>query len=305
MKQQVWHTLGPEEALQALESGPQGLSHEEARSRLLKFGPNLLREEKRASPFMLFLEQFKNFLIIILLVAVVISFFLGETWDAALIFVIVLFAAGLGFVQEYRAERALEALKRMAAPTASVLRQGEEKEIPASELVPGDMVVLRTGDRVAADLRLVEAVNLKADEASLTGESLPVEKVVGPLAEADLPVGDRKNMAFTGTAAVYGRGKGGVVATGMATEFGRIAGMLQQVEESPTPLQVNLDRMGRVIGIGALAMAALIFGLALLQREGGFLEMFIWAVSLAVAAVPEALPAVVTISLALGVQRLV
>ncbi|HJW88347.1 MAG TPA: HAD-IC family P-type ATPase, partial [Dehalococcoidia bacterium] len=305
MKQQVWHTLGPEEALQALESGPQGLSPEEAQSRLLKFGPNLLREEKRASPFVLFLEQFKNFLIIILLVAVVLSFFLGETWDAALILVIVLFAAGLGFVQEYRAERALEALKRMAAPTASVLRQGEEKEIPASELVPGDIVVLRTGDRVAADLRLLEAVNLKADEASLTGESVPVEKVVGSLADADLPVGDRKNMAYMGTAAVYGRGKGGVVATGMSTEFGRIAGMLQQVEESPTPLQVNLDRMGRVIGIGALALAALIFGLALLQREGGFLEMFIWAVSLAVAAVPEALPAVVTISLALGVQRLV
>ncbi|MBU2008994.1 MAG: cation-translocating P-type ATPase [Chloroflexi bacterium] len=305
MKPLVWHTLAPEETFQALETGPQGLSPEEARSRLLKFGPNLLREEKRASPFMLFLEQFKNFLIIILLVAVVLSFFLGETWDAALILVIVLFAAGLGFVQEYRAERALEALKRMAAPTASVLRRGEEKEIPASELVPGDIVVLRTGDRVAADLRLVEAVNLRTDEASLTGESLPVEKVVGSLAEADLPVGDRKNMAYMGTAAVYGRGKGGVVATGMATEFGRIAGMLQQVEESPTPLQVNLDRMGRVIGIGALAMAALIFGLALLQREGGFLEMFIWAVSLAVAAVPEALPAVVTISLALGVQRLV
>ncbi len=305
MKPLVWHTLGPEEALQALESGPQGLSPEEARSRLLKFGPNLLREEKRASPFMLFLEQFKNFLIIILLVAVVISAFLGETWDAVLIFVIVLFAAGLGFVQEYRAERALEALKRMAAPTASVLRQGEEKEIPASELVPGDIVVLRTGDRVAADLRLVEVVNLLTDEASLTGESLPVEKGVGSLAEADLPVADRKNMAYMGTAAVYGRGMGAVVATGMSTEFGRIAGMLQQVEESPTPLQVNLDRMGRVIGIGALALAALIFGLALLQREGGFLEMFIWAVSLAVAAVPEALPAVVTISLALGVQRLV
>ena len=305
MKQQVWHTLGPDEALKALESGPQGLSPEEARSRLLKFGPNLLREEKKKSPFVLFLEQFKSFLIIILLVAVVISAFLGETWDAVLIGAIVFFAAGLGFVQEYRAERALEALKRMAAPTASVLRDGEEKEIPASELVPGDIVDLRTGDRVAADLRLVEAVNLKADEASLTGESLAVEKVVGSLAEADLPVGDRKNMAYMGTAAVYGRGKGVVVATGMATEFGRIAGMLQQVEESATPLQVNLDRMGRVIGIGALALAALIFGLALLQREGGFLEMFIWAVSLAVAAVPEALPAVVTISLALGVQRLV
>jgi Ca2+-transporting ATPase len=305
MKLQAWHTLSEDETLRALETSPQGLSREEARSRLLRFGPNLLREEKRASPFVLFLEQFKSFLIITLLIAVVISAFLGETWDAVLIAVIVLFAAGLGFVQEYRAERVLEALKRMAAPTASVLRQGEEKEIPASELVPGDIVVLRTGDRVPADLRLVEAVNIMTDEASLTGESLPVEKGVWPLAEADLPVGDRKNMAYMGTAVVYGRGMGVVVATGMATEFGRIAGMLQQVKESPTPLQVNLDRMGRVIGIGALALAAVIFGLALLQREGGFLDMFIWAVSLAVAAVPEALPAVVTISLALGVQRLV
>ncbi|MEK7281688.1 MAG: HAD-IC family P-type ATPase, partial [Chloroflexota bacterium] len=251
----------------------------------------------------LFFGQFKNFLIIILLLAVLISALLGEVVDASLIFVIVLFAAGLGFVQEYRAERALEALRKMTTPTATVLRRGQERDVPSPDVVPGDVVLLSTGDRVPADCRLIQVVNLKVDEASLTGESGAVEKILGSLPGPNIPVGDRRNMAYMGTSVVYGRGRGMVVATGMTTQFGRIAKMLQEIEEPRTPLQLNLDRMGRLIAQIALGLAAL-FLIAGLVRGYGFFEMFLWAVSLAVAVVPEALPAVVTISLALGVQKL-
>jgi len=225
---------------------------------------------------------------------VVVSAILGDTLEAALILIIVIFAAGLGFIQEYRAERAIEALARMAAPSATVLRDGREQEIDAQELVPGDVVVLLTGDRVPADLRLMEAANLRTDEASLTGESVPVDKAVTVMPSGDHPVAERNNMAFTGTSVVYGRGRGVVVATGMQTHFGQIAGMLQTVEARQTPLQQSLDRLGRWIGIAAFSIVGVIFGLGLLRGED-VLEMFIWAVSLAVAAVPEALPAVETL----------
>ncbi|MCJ7744057.1 MAG: HAD-IC family P-type ATPase, partial [Dehalococcoidales bacterium] len=191
----------------------------------------------------------------------------------------------------------------MAAPIASVLRDGKETEIPANELVPGDIIILRTGDRIPADCRLIEAVNLKADEASLTGESVPVEKTAKAL-PGEVTIGDRKNMAFMGTAAVYGRGTAVVTATGMGTEFGKIATMLQEVEKEQTPLQINLDKLGKWIAIGALALCFILAGIGVL-RGHEILEMLIWGVSLAVAAVPEALPAVVTISLAIGVQRMV
>lgn len=289
--------------LSSLKTSRQGLSRLEVEERLRQYGPNELVEKGKTSAFKLWLEQFKDFLIIILLVAVALSAFLGETVDAIVIFVIILFATTLGFLQEYRAEKAMDALKRMAAPTASVIRDNEEKEIPASELVPGDIVVVRTGDKIPADCRIIEAVNLKAEEAPLTGESVPVEKVDRPV-PADASLGDRRNMIFMGTAAVYGRGTAVVTATGMNTEFGKIATMLQAVKQEETPLQKNLDKMGRLIAYAALALTAILAVLGIL-RGHEVLEMLIWGVSLAVAAVPEALPAVVTISLALGVQKMV
>jgi Ca2+-transporting ATPase len=298
-----WHNLDIAEVFTSLDSKREGLSRGEAEHRLAQFGPNELAERKKISPWIIFLEQFKNFLIIILLVAVALSAIMGEVADAIVIFVIVLFAAGLSFMQEYRAERAMEALKRMAAPTASVLRDNMEIEISARELVPGDIILLRTGGKIPADARLIEAINLKTDEASLTGESIPVDKVVGTLV-GEASIADRNNMVFTGTAVVYGRGLGVVTATGMATEFGKIATMLQEVEKERTPLQVNLDQLGKWIAIGAIALCFILAGIGVL-RGHGILEMLIWGVSLAVAAVPEALPAVVTISLALGVQRMV
>ncbi|HEX7364680.1 MAG TPA: calcium-transporting P-type ATPase, PMR1-type [Dehalococcoidia bacterium] len=300
---QNWHNLNVPEVITSLDSKREGLSQEEANRRLLQFGPNELAERKKISPWIIFLEQFKNFLIIILLVAVALSAVMGEIADAIVIFVIVIFAAGLSFVQEYRAERAMEALKRMAAPTASVLRDDSEIEVSATDLVPGDIVFIRTGDKIPADARLIEAINLTTDEASLTGESTPVEKTHEALS-GELSVSDRSNMVFTGTAAVYGRGMAIVAATGMSTEFGKIATMLQEVEKERTPLQVNLDQLGKLIAIGALFLCFVLAGIGVL-RGHPILEMLIWGVSLAVAAVPEALPAVVTISLAIGVQRMV
>src|SRR4030042_2176919 len=303
-----WHSLEIPEVLTSLDSKREGLSQREAQRRLAQFGPNELAEKKKISPWLIFLEQFKNFLIIILLIAVALSAIMGEVADAIVIFAIVLFAAGLSFIQEYRAERAMEALKRMAAPTASVLRDRMEIEISATELVPGDIILLRTGDKIPADARLIDAVNLKTDEASLTGESIPLEKT-GKAIAGEASIGDRKNMVFTGTAAVYGRGLAVVTATGMATEFGKIATMLQEVKKERTPLQVNLDQLGKWIAIGALAVCFILAGIGVITApvidKQLILTMLIWGVSLAVAAVPEALPAVVTISLALGVQRMV
>ena len=303
MQSRNYHNLAIPETMELLNSSHDGLSNEQANKYLEQYGPNELIERGKASAWGILLDQFKNFIIIILLVAVVLSAFLGEVADAVVIFVIVLFAAGLGFIQEYRAERAMEALKKMAAPMATVLRDGKEIEIAARELVPGDIIIIKTGDRIPADGRLIEAINLRADEASLTGESVAVEKTDDVL-EGEIGIGDQKNMVFMGTAAVYGRGKAIITTTGMNTEFGKIATMLQDVETEQTPLQVNLDRMGKWIAIGALSLT---FVLALLgvMRGHGILEMLIWGVSLAVAAVPEALPAVVTISLAIGVQRMV
>jgi Ca2+-transporting ATPase len=303
MAEAEWYRRQAEDALSALKSGRQGLEPPEAQKRLGRYGANELAEKKGISPWALFLRQFKSFLIIILLIAVVLSAVLGEVADAVIIGVIVLFATSLGFFQEYRAERAMEALKRMAAPTASVRRGGKEVEIPARELVPGDIIILRTGDHIAADARLIEAVNLKTSEAPLTGESTPVEKNSSVI-EGEAPVGDRRNMVYMGTAVIDGRGNAVVTATGMNTEFGKIAGLLQAVKAERTPLEINLDRTGKWIAIGALALCFILAGLGV-ARGHELLEMFIWGIALAVAAVPEALPAVVTISLALGVRRMV
>ena len=229
---------------------------------------------------------------------------MGHGVEAIAITVIVLFAVILGFIQEFRAERAIEALREMAAPSATVIRDGRDRRVPARDLVPGDLIVLSTGDKVPADSRLTEAVNLQTVEAALTGESAPVEKHSNPLHEATLPTGDQRNMAFAGTAVTYGRGRALVVATGMSTEFGKIARMLEEVDTAKTPLQKNLDRIGKSLARAAFAVVFVIVALGLFRGQP-FVEMLIFGVALAVAVVPEALPAVVTISLALGVKRMV
>jgi Ca2+-transporting ATPase len=298
-----WHTLTVEETFNRLKSSANGLTDDEAARRLDEFGPNEVQAAGRVSGLSILLEQFKNVLIIILLLATALSAFLGHGVEAIAITVIVLFAVLLGFIQEYRAERAIEALREMAAPNATVIRAGRENRVPARDLVPGDVILLATGDRVPADARLTEVVNLQTVEAPLTGESAPVEKHANPLKD-QLPTADRKNIAFAGTAATYGRGRAVVVATGMTTEFGKIARMLQEVETVKTPLQENLDRIGKSLARAAFAVVVIIVILGLFRGQP-FIEMLIFGVALAVAVVPEALPAVVTISLALGVKRMV
>jgi Ca2+-transporting ATPase len=301
----AWHAIDLAEVEARLStSSSSGLSEPEAARRLVEYGPNELQAAQTMAPWRLLLDQFRNVFILILLVAVGLSIALGHATEAVVISVIVLLAAVLGFVQEYRAERAIEALGRMAAPTAAVLRNGEELNVPARELVPGDLVLLHAGDKVPADGRLTEAVNLQAEESALTGESLPVEKQTSALASADLPVGDRTNMAYAGTAITYGRGGALVVATGMETQFGGIARMLQAIERGKTPLQQGLDRLAMTLARIALVVVLLVVGLGLLRGQP-FLEMLLFGAALAVAVVPEALPAVITISLTLAAQRMV
>ena len=299
-----WHTLPVDQAMSRLGSPAQGLSNAEAARRLEVHGPNELQSLGRESAWHILAAQFRNVLIIILLAATTISGFLGHALEAVVITVIVLLAVLLGFVQEYRAGRALEALRRMAAPAARVLRDGDEAVVAARDLVPGDLVLLRAGDRVPADIRLAQAINLTIDEGALTGESEPVQKSVAPVDDPGLPLGDRRNMSYAGTLAVYGRGQGLVVATGMSTEFGRIARMVETVEVARTPLQDNLDRLAGTLGKAALVVVSLVVVVGLL-RGLPVIDMFMFGVALAVAVVPEALPAVVTISLAIGVRRMV
>jgi Ca2+-transporting ATPase len=291
-----------EEALRALETTPAGLSISEASMRLQRFGPNTLREEKKISPWQILLAQFKNFLILLLIAATGLSLLLGHTLDATIIFSIVILSALLGFYQEFRAERAMQALKAMASPTASVVRGGEPLEVASADVVPGDVILLQAGDRVPADARLLEAANLRADEASLTGESTAVEKSADARVGLEAGVGDRRNMVFAGTTLTYGRGQAVVTATGMQTEFGRIAKMLQEVEEEPSPLAIKMDYIGKRLGAACLGVSAAVVALGIF-RGNPPLEMLIWGVSLAIAAVPEALAAVVTGALAIGVQR--
>jgi Ca2+-transporting ATPase len=300
-----WHQLDAAEALQHLaSSADDGLSEAEARRRLTRHGANQLTEVRGVSAWSILFDQFKNSLIVILIVAVALSAFLGHTIEALAIALIVLFAAVLGFYQEFRAERAIEALRMMAAPTAVVWRGGAEEVVPARDVVPGDILMLRVGDKVAADGRLIETANLQADEAALTGESMPVRKQIRALLDAELPVAERTNLVYAGTSITYGRGRALVVATGMQTEFGKIAAMLQAVEASRTPLQQNLDKVGKILARAALLIVAVIGALGWLRGQP-MLEVIIFGIALAVAVVPEALPAVVTISLAIGVQSMV
>ena len=299
-----WHLLDAEQALRALQSDAQvGLSDEEAARRLAQYGRNELTERGLKTPWQILWEQLTGIMVVILIVAAAISLALGEVVDALVIVVIVVLNALLGFTQEYRAEQAMAALKKMAVPRVKVRRGGHIKEIPAQELVPGDIVMLEAGSAAPADGRLVEAVNLRVQEAVLTGESEPVEKHTRPLDKEDLPVGDRINMIFMGSAAVYGRGSLVVTATGMHTQLGKIAEMLQSVGQEKTPLQKRLEQLSKGLAAAAILIVLVVFAAGLLRGEE-LRVMILTAISMAVAAVPEGLPAVVTIALALGAQRM-
>jgi P-type Ca2+ transporter type 2C len=300
-----WHQLDLEKVIEILQSsGRGGLTPEEARQRMRRFGPNELIEKKPKPLWMMFMDQFKDFMILVLIAAAVVAGFIGEPSDSIAIAVIVLLNAILGFVQEYRAEKAMAALKKLAAPSATVIRDGRSESIPAEHLVPGDLVILEAGNVVPADIRLIEAVQFRTEEAALTGESVPVEKHTVALHEEDLPIGDRKNMVYKGTLVTYGRGRGLVTETGMKTQLGRIATLLQGQEEGRTPLQKRLASFGQKLACAILAVCGIVFIAGLFRGEPPLL-MLLTAISLAVAAIPEALPAVITISLALGARRLV
>lgn len=300
-----WHKMSKEEIISSLETDPhQGLSDDEVNKRLSEYGTNELKEEEKKSFLSKLIEQFSDFLILILIAAALISFFVGEGKDAIVILAIVVLNAFLGIYQEGKAEKSLEALKKMASPTAKVIRNGHLSEVPASTLVPGDIVSLDAGDIIPADLRLIESSNLKIEEASLTGESVPVEKDSSIVFQEDVSLGDRKNMAYMGTSITYGRGKGVVVETGHNTEIGKIATMIQTYEDEDTPLQKQLNKLGKFLGITTIVICIVVFLVGLLQgRE--LLEMFMVSISLAVAAIPEGLPAIVTIVLAIGMNRMV
>ena len=299
----AWHSLPIEEVFERLRSSPQGLSDEEAARRLREHGPNVIEEEKGRSPLFIFIDQFINPLMALLLLATALSLAIGEVLDAATILAIVLASSILGFAQEYRAEEAVKALKKMTAPTARVLRGGVEKTVPAAEVVPGDVLVLAAGDRVAADARVFESVNLKVDESMLTGESVTVEKFPGVL-PPDTPLVERSNMVFYGTVVTYGKGLAVAVATGMDTQLGRIARSLQEVEKEKTPLERRMASIGRWLTLLMVVVASVVSAIGLFVWHYSLLDMAVWAISLAVAAVPEALPAVVTGALAIGMYRM-
>ncbi len=304
MRKEYWHTLSINAIFETLKTHPQGLNSEEARQRLEEFGPNEIKEAKKRTPFEMFLDQFKDFMILILIGAAIISGIVGEPIDTIAIVVIVIVNGIIGFIQEYRAEKAIEALKKMAQAYVNVKRNNDIHSIPVNELVPGDIVLLEAGNIVPADMRLIEVAQLKIDEAPLTGESIPVEKLSRQFHDPSLALGDRKNMAYKGTIVTYGRGVGVVVATGMETELGKIATMIQEEEGVKTPLQQRLTAFGKWLTVIFLAVCAIVFVFGVLRGEPITL-MFLTAVSLAVAAIPEALPAVVTIALAIGAKKLV
>ena len=300
-----WYKKSKEEVVSQLStSTDKGLSNEEAQKRLEKYGPNALKEEGKQSMLSKIIAQFNDFLILILIVAAVISYFVGEKVDAVVIIAIVIVNAALGIYQEGKAEKSLEALKKMAAPSAKVLRNGNVEVIPSNNVVPGDIVILETGDVIPADLRLIESSNLKVEEASLTGESVPVEKDSNIIFDEDVSLGDRVNMAYSSTIVSYGRGKGVVVGTGHDTEIGKIATMIQTYDNEPTPLQRKLNQLGKFLGIVVIVVCLVVFGLGLYQGRD-VLSMFMTSISLAVAAIPEGLAAIVTIVLALGMNRMV
>ncbi len=308
MENKRLYTVAIEDIERQFETGEHGLTDAEARKRLERDGYNEFAKKKHKTLAVKFLEQFKSFMIIVLLVAAVVSgvvgYMHGEGFvDAIIILAIVILNAVIGVIQEAKAEKSLEALEKLSAPFSKVVRGGQVESVPSREIVVGDVVVIETGDLVPADIRLTEAVNLKISEASLTGESVPEDKITEVIEEDDVPLGDRMNMAYSSTMVSYGRGRGIVTATGMATEVGKIAGMIQSVPDTKTPLQKKIDGMGKYLGLGALAICVVIFIVGVAEGRN-VMDMFMTAVSLAAAAIPEGLPAVSTIVLAVGVQRL-
>ena len=299
-----WHHLTVKQALKTLGSTKEGISEHEARIRLSKQGPNELRREKGKPVLALLVEQFNSILIWILIFAAVVSAALGEWLDAGAIIVIVIINAILGFVQEYKAEKALEALKKLSAPKARVLRADKETVIDARNLVLGDIIVVEAGDRIPADARIINAVELRVDESALTGESTPVQKNSDVIKKEDVFIGERHNMLYSGTVCTYGHALAVVCATGMSTQMGHIARLMQETEREQTPLQKRLDVLGKQLGVIFLVLVAIIFAVGLARAQDPR-EMFLISVSLAVAAIPEGLPAIVTIGLALGVERMV
>ncbi|MGD9677871.1 MAG: calcium-translocating P-type ATPase, SERCA-type [Vulcanibacillus sp.] len=305
MSNNKWHIISTIELLKLFKVNTEiGLSSEVAKKNLEAFGTNQLQQGETVSPFIIFINQFKDFMILVLLAATLISGLLGEYTDAITIIIIVIINAVLGFVQEYRAEKSLQALKDLTAPLANVMRDGQIHSIPAIKVVPGDIVILETGDRVPADIRLLKCNDLYIEESALTGESVPVNKSEGSIPYIDLPLGDQKNMGFMGTLITRGTGMGLVVATGMDTEMGKIADLIQSTEEKDTPLQKKLTQLGKILVLLSLSLTILVF-LTGIWRGQEFYSMFLTAVSLAVAAIPEGLPAIVTVALALGVQRMI
>lgn len=310
MEENKWFNKSIEEAEEILETNIQnGLTENDVKTKREKYGLNMLKAKKKASLLQRFIEQFKDFSIIVLIIAAIVSGFVGISQgegmtDTIIILIVVLANAIIGIAQESKAEKSLEALQKLTDHASKVIRDGKIKVIPAKELVPGDIVVLDTGDYIPADLRVIEAVNLKAQESSLTGESVPVEKTTKTIEKTDVGIGDRTNMLFSSSLVTYGRGKGIVVQTGMNTEVGKIAGMLDNTEKQITPLQEKLNKLGKTLGIAALAICAFIFIIGLIQGKEP-INMFMTAVSLAVAAIPEGLVAVSTIVLAIGVQKMV
>jgi Ca2+-transporting ATPase len=307
MNTATWHSLDIKEVTGRLGSSiAEGLSDKDAQQRLEEFGPNALHEEEGLKIPKLILDQFRDAFVIMLLVAAVLSYIVGEPLDAIMIGIIVLLSAAIGFIQEYRSEKALEAMRKLTAPTARVMRNGQEAVVPSRDVVPGDVVLLEAGDRVPADARLSEAHSLKMDEAPLTGESTPVQKSIGVLDE-NAAVGDRKNSIFMGTHAVYGRGRAVITSTGMDTEFGKIAEAVQAIEEEKTPLKTKLDAFAKKLGAVIIGLCVVIFVLEIIEHGVGahaLLEGFMTAIALAVSAVPEALPALVIVTLAIGAREL-
>ena len=305
-----WYKKTAKEVEEYLQTNMErGLSNDEVKKRQEENGFNELKQEKKKSLFIKFLEQFKDFMIIVLIVAAIVSGFVGVAQgegitDTVIILIVVIANAIIGVAQEAKAEKSLEALQKLSGHDAKVIRDGNIKSVPSRELVEGDVVVLDTGDFIPADLRIIEAVNLKSQEASLTGESVPVEKQASEINKDDVPIGDRANMLFSSSLVTYGRGKGIVVETGMNTEVGKIAEMLTETEEQETPLQKKLNSLGKTLGIVSLVICVIIFIIGIIQGRD-IISMFMTAVSLAVAAIPEGLAAVSTIVLAIGVQKMV
>ena len=308
--QNKWFNESAEETCKILETNfNNGLNVEEVSERQRKYGLNELEAKKKKTLLQKFLEQFKDFMIIVLIISAIISGIIGVIegegiTDTLIILVVVIVNAIIGVMQENKAEKSLEALQKLSSHVAKVIRNGKLQVVQSRELVPGDVVVLETGDYVPADLRLFESVNLKAQEAALTGESVPVEKITEIINNDEIGIGDRKNMVFSSSLITYGRGKGIVTSTGMNTEVGKIAGIINKTIDTETPLQIKLNKLGKTLGIVALVICAIIFGIGLLYGKEP-IHMFMTAVSLAVAAIPEGLPAVSTIVLAIGVQRMV